>query len=321
MALITGAAGQDGILLGELLAGKGYEVWALVRENSLGLSRLRDRLPSVRIVHGDLRERAVVSNALEVAQPDEIYNLAAFSSVGQSWERAHEVMEVNALAVVGVLDEVRAFRDRSGLNPRFYQASSSEMFGVAPESPQTESTAFHPGSPYGVAKAAAHFLTVNYRESYDMFACSGILFNHESPLRQPHFVTRKVSMGVAAIAQGRASHIVLGSLDVSRDWGYAPDYVRAMWLMLQHDLPDDYVVASGRSHSLREFLTVAFACIGIEDWSGSITHAESLVRPVEVAGLVGDSSKARSVLGWTSEVDFGEMVVRMVEHDLAESPN
>ena len=315
-AFITGAAGQDGVLLAELLTSAGYQVWGFVREGSSGLATLRERVPNVRIIVGDIRDRSCVAAALRTAQPDEVYNLAAFSSVGRSWALAQEVVEINTLAVVGLLDELRELRDANGREVRFYQASSSEMYGTAAYSPQTEETPFHPRSPYGVAKSAAHFLTVNYRESYGMFACSGILYNHESPLREPHFVTRKITMGVAAIASGRVDHIRLGSLDVSRDWGHAPDYVRAMWLMLQQEIPDDYIVASGRSRTLHEFLSAAFACIGVGDWSGYVVSDERHKRPAEVVGLVGDASKARSLLGWSPTVPFEEMVATMVEHDL-----
>jgi GDPmannose 4,6-dehydratase len=245
-----------------------------------------------------------------------VYNLAAFSSVARSWGQAREVMEVNSLAVVDLLEAVRAQNAASDQAIRFYQASSSEMFGTPAVSPQTEETAFHPRSPYGVAKSAAHLLTLNYRESYGMFACSGILYNHESPLREPHFVTRKITQGVAAIAKGEADHLELGTLDVARDWGWAPDYVRAMWLMLQHDEPGDYIVASGQSHTLREFLSVAFACVGIDDWSTYVVTDPALVRPAEVMGLVGDASKAQKVLGWQPTVPFEEIVEHMVRHDL-----
>jgi GDPmannose 4,6-dehydratase len=229
-------------------------------------------------------------------------------------------MEINTLAVVTLLDEIRAMREATGRDVRFYQASSSEMFGSPAVSPQTEQTTFHPRSPYGVAKSAAHFLTMNYRESYGLFACSGILYNHESPLREPHFVTRKITAGVAAIAQGRADRLKLGTLDVSRDWGWAPDYVRAMWLMLQHDKPGDYIVATGRSRTLHDFLTAAFSCVGVDDWSGHVVTDEGLLRPAEVVGLVGDASKARVELGWEPTVPFEEIVSRMVRHDL-ETPS
>lgn len=315
-ALITGAAGQDGILLAELLVEKGYSVWGLVRAESQQTAILRQRVPTIQLIHGDLRERKVLVEAIRKSAPDEVYNLAAFSSVARSWSHIHEVMETNTLAVVSLLEELRNRQETTGQRVRFYQASSSEMFGTPAVSPQTEETAFHPRSPYGVAKSAAHLLTTNYRESYDMFACSGILYNHESPLRQPHFVTRKITAGVAAIAQGRSIRLELGTLDISRDWGWAPDYVRAMWLMLQHDVPGDYVVASGRSWTLRDFLSAAFTCVGIDDWSGLVVSNASLMRPAEVIGLVGDPAKARTVLGWESTVQFEEIVMRMVQHDL-----
>jgi GDPmannose 4,6-dehydratase len=315
-ALVTGAAGQDGILLAELLVAQGYTVCGLVRGRSERTALLEQRVPSVHLEYGDLRERDLVERLLTEAVPDEVYNLAAFSSVGRSWARAHEVMDINALAVVSLLDQLRTLQERTGRDVRFYQASSSEMFGSPAVTPQTEETTFHPRSPYGVAKSAAHFLTMNYRESYGLFACSGILYNHESPLREPHFVTRKITAGVAAIAQGRADRLELGTLDVSRDWGWAPDYVRAMWLMLQHDVPDDYIVASGRSRTLRDFLSAAFACVGIDDWSGYVVSDHSLLRPAEVLGLVGNATKARDVLGWQPTVPFEEIVARMVRHDL-----
>jgi GDPmannose 4,6-dehydratase len=315
--LVTGAAGQDGILLSELLVAQGYTVWGLVRDGSRRAALLQQRVPGIKLLLGDMRDRDVLVGAVRTAAPDEVYNLAAFSSVGRSWSHAHEVMEINALAVVTLLEELRACQDETGRRVRFYQASSSEMFGTPAVSPQTEQTAFHPRSPYGVAKSAAHLLTMNYRESYDMFACSGILYNHESPLREPHFVTRKITAGVAAIAQGRADRLELGTLDVSRDWGWAPDYVLAMWLMLQHDVPGDYIVASGCSRTLRDFLSTAFACVGIDDWAPYVVSDESLVRPAEVVGLVGDPAKARRTLGWEPTVPFEEIVARMVAHDLA----
>ena len=315
-ALITGAAGQDGILLAELLVEQGYLVWGLVRDGAQRAALLRQRVPTMQLLHGDLGERDVLVEAVRTSAPDEVYNLAAFSSVARSWSHVHEVMEINALAVVTLLEELRTRQDATGQRVRFYQASSSEMFGTPSVSPQTEETAFHPRSPYGVAKSAAHLLTMNYRESYDMFACSGILYNHESPLREPHFVTRKITAGVAAIAQGRADRLELGTLDVARDWGWAPDYVRAMWLMLQHDVPGDYIVASGRSRTLREFISAAFTCVGIDDWSNLVVSDEGLMRPAEVVGLVGDPTKARKVLGWESTMPFEEIVARMVRHDL-----
>jgi GDPmannose 4,6-dehydratase len=315
-ALITGAFGQDGILLAELLVQEGYQVWGLVSGDGPRADLLRRRAPGIILLRGDLRDGETIVGAMREARPDEVYNLAALSSVARSWSQARDVMEVNALAVVDLLEAVRAQGAVDSREIRFYQASSSEMFGTPVVSPQTEETAFHPRSPYGVAKSAAHLLTLNYRESYGMFACSGILYNHESPLREPHFVTRKISKGVAAIAQGKADRLELGTLDVARDWGWAADYVRAMWLMLQHDEPGDYIVSSGQSHTLREFLSVAFSFVGIDDWEPYVVTDPALVRPAEVMGLVGDATKARKVLGWQPTVPFEEIVERMVRHDL-----
>jgi len=315
-ALITGAAGQDGILLAELLVREGYDVWTLVRAETARTAELRRRVPEARVLVGDVEDRESLRTVLSLSRPGEVYNLAALSSVGRSWELVDRVMAVNAMGAMNLLEEVRRFGREFGIEPRYYQASSSEMFGAAPESPQHEGTPFHPRSPYGVSKSAAHFLTINYRESYGMFACSGILYNHESPLREPHFVTRKISMGVAAIERGDATHIQLGTLDVARDWGYAPDYVRAMWLMLQHDEPADYIVATGQARTLSEFLSTAFACIGVTDWQPYIKVDDALRRPAEVGGLVGNAKKARRALGWEHSRSFEEMVSIMVEHDL-----
>ncbi len=315
-ALITGAAGQDGILLARLLCDAGYSVWAFVRSSSRRLSLLRRMVPEAQIISGDVADSTALGEAPKVVMPDEVYNLAGFSSVARSWDHATEAMTVNAQAVVSLLEFIRAHNHVAKTDVRFYQASSSEMFGRPQETPQNESTAFRPVSPYGVSKAAAHLLTMSYRVSHGMFACSGNLYNHESPRREPHFVTRKISMGVAAIATGRSTDLTLGNLDVERDWGYAPDYVRAMWMMLQADVADDYLTATGRSHSLREFLDVAFAVVGISDWSKLIRHDAGFVRPAEVADLVGDSSKARSVLGWSPTVGFAEIIERMVVHDI-----
>lgn len=320
-ALITGAAGQDGTLLAEFLIHEhGYEVWAMAREPSPSAELLRARVPSVHMLYGDVRDKQVISDALKVAGPAEVYNLAALSSVARSWDHVEEVMQVNAMGVVNLLESLRDHGKMTGEMPRFYQASSSEMFGAPRESPQTETTAFHPRSPYGVSKSAAHLLTINYRESYGMYACSGILYNHESPLRGVQFVTRKIAMAAAAIARGSADHVVLGQLDVSRDWGWAPDYVRAMWMMLQHDEPSDYVVATGETHTLREFIATAFAHVGIHDWERYVRHDERLERPAEVANLVGDASKARAVLGWSPTVGFEDIVRSLVDHELLALP-
>lgn len=319
VALITGTAGQDGILLAELLANEhDYEVWAFARAESERTHLLRARVPSVRFLYGDVRDKGDVVSAIATSEPTEVYNLAAFSSVGRSWDHVEEVMEVNSLGVVNLLEAVRSYGDRSGTQPKFYQASSSEMFGAPSEVPQTETTALHPRSPYGVSKSAAHLLTVNYRESYEMFACSGILYNHESPLRGAEFVTAKVTRAAAAIALGMQERVTLGRLDVSRDWGYAPDYVRAMWLMMQQPEPGDYIVATGATHSLADFIATAFVRAGLHDWQHYVTHDESLERPAEVANLVGDATKAREVLGWAPSLKFEEMVGLLVDHELRE---
>jgi GDPmannose 4,6-dehydratase len=315
-ALITGAAGQDGILLARLLTDNGYKVFGYVRPGSHRLPLLQRLAPEVQIIAGDIADRAAFEAALHVAGPREVYNLAGLSSVAKSWDNAAEVMAINAQAVVGLLDGVRAYGHDVRRDVRFYQASSSEMFGRPSESPQTEATAFRPVSPYGVSKVAAHLLTVNYRESHGMYACSGILYNHESSLRGPSFVTRKISMGVAAIATGHSTTLELGRLDVERDWGYAPDYVKAMWMMLQAKEPRDYVIATGQSHSLSDFLDVAFGSVGIDDWSELVRSDIGLVRPAEVADLVGDASNARLDLGWSPTIGFEEIVEQMVVHDL-----
>lgn len=310
-ALITGAGGQDGILLSQLLLAQGYDVWALATRERL--DRLRHMAPHATVLHGDVLDPDSIRQAFAAARPDEVYNLAAVSSVGLSWDLAAKVMAVNTTGTLNLLEEIRL---RSPAT-RYYQASSSEMFGNPATSPQDEGTPFHPRSPYGVSKVAAHFLTINFRESYDLFACCGILYNHESPLREPHFVTRKITRAVAAIERGDLDRLVLGSLDVSRDWGYAPDHVRAMWLMLQQDRPDDYIVATGASHTLSDFLATAFAAVGISDWRPYVEIDDSLRRPAEVRNLVGDPTKARTRLGWVPSMGFAQMVRLMVDHDRA----
>lgn len=315
-ALITGAAGQDGILLADLLHDQGYDVWVLVRPAARRLSELQQRVPAVRVLRGDVEDKASIAAALTAARPDEVYNLAAMSSVGQSWRLVEDVMRINTMGVLNMLECIRAYQGDTGRSLRYYQASSSEMFGTPEESPQRETTAFHPRSPYAVSKCAAHFLTINYRESYGMFAACGILYNHESVLREERFVTRKITRGVAGIATGRATQLALGSLEVSRDWGYAPDYVRAMWLMLQEDEPSDYVVATGKSRTLEDFLSAAFASAGISDWGHLVVLDNDFIRPSEVAGLVGDPSRANTQLGWAPTVSFEEMISLMVAHDL-----
>jgi len=311
-ALVTGITGQDGSYLAELLLEKGYRVVGLVRRSSTErherIAHLVDRLE---LVQGDLLDSSSLMRTVDAAQPDEIYNLAAQSFVPTSWAQPVLTAEFTAVGVTRLLEAVRQVKP----DARFYQASSSEMFGLVRESPQKESTPFHPRSPYGVAKVYGHWATVNYRESYDLFAVSGILFNHESPRRGAEFVTRKISLGVAAIAQGRASELRLGNLDARRDWGFAGDYVRAMWAMLQQDAPQDFVIATGETHSVREFCEIAFARAGL-DWREHVVTDAALLRPAEVEFLCGDASRARRELGWEPEVDFEGLVHRMVDADL-----
>ncbi len=317
-ALITGITGQDGLYLGELLTSKGYQVFGLVRgQNNPKLGLLREALPDATLLFGDLTDLSSLIRAVGAAQPDEVYNLGAVSFVAYSWENAALTTDVTAKGALNMLEAIRLYEGADAGRVRFYQASSSEMFGKVQETPQRENTLLWPRSPYGVAKAFAHHMTINYRESYGMHASSGLLFNHESPRRGPEFVTRKVSQAVARIALGRQDTLTLGNLDASRDWGFAGDYVEAMWLMLQQDQPDDYVVATGETHTLRELLDLAFARIGVDDWAPLVTQDERFMRPAEVDFLVGDASKARSALGWEPEVSFPELVNLMVDSDLA----
>ncbi|RJK95369.1 GDP-mannose 4,6-dehydratase [Vallicoccus soli] len=316
-ALITGITGQDGLYLGELLASKGYEVFGLVRGQSNPKVALVERVvPSIQLLEGDLRDLSSLIGVLEVAQPDEVYNLGAISFVGLSWKQAELTGEITGMGVLRVLEALRIHTGGDMGRVRFYQASSSEMFGKVRETPQTEATAFHPRSPYGVAKAFGHYMTVNYRESYGAHASSGILFNHESPRRGHEFVTRKVTRAVARIALGLQETVALGNLDARRDWGFAGDYVDAMWRMLQQDEPDDYVVATGVTHSIRDLLDVAFARAGVEDWSGLVVQDPRFFRPAEVDLLIGDATKARERLGWAPTVGFTELVRMMVDADL-----
>ncbi len=317
-ALITGIAGQDGHYLTHFLETQGYEVVGFVRDPEASRARdFRAKFPSVRMIAGDLRRTDDLTAALRSAQPHEVYNLAAFSAVGRSWDQAELASEVTGMAVLRLLEAIRGYTKGEMAAVKFYQASSSEMFGRPGSSPQTEETAFHPRSPYGVAKAFAHHMTVNYRESYGAFACCGILYNHESPLRDEYFVTRKITRSAARIGLGRQKHLLLGDLEVQRDWGHAADYVRAMWLMLQAPNAADYIVATGVLHSLRELLSVAFARVGIEDWSPFVGHDPKLLRPAEVSVLVGDANRARADLGWHPTVDFEGIVHEMVDADLA----
>jgi GDPmannose 4,6-dehydratase len=310
--LITGVTGQDGSYLAEFLHGKNYRVVGMHRRTSTpATGRIAHLLEQIEIVQGDLHDQLSLINALKQYQPDEIYNLAAQSFVPTSWNQPVLTGEATALGVTRMLEAVRAVDP----NMKFYQASSSEMFGKVREIPQNENTPFHPRSPYGVAKTYAHFITVNYRESYDLFACSGILFNHESPRRGLEFVTRKVSHAAARIKLGLQKTVGLGNLDSSRDWGFAGDYVDAMWRMLQHDSPDDYVIATEETHTIREMCEIAFRHVGL-DFQDHVTSDPKMVRPAEVEHLIGDASKAREVLGWEPKVGFRDLIEMMVDADL-----
>jgi GDPmannose 4,6-dehydratase len=311
-ALISGITGQDGSYLSELLLAKGYEVFGIVRRASTtNYWRIEHLLDRITLKPADLLDQLSLIRVIDEIRPHEFYNLAAMSFVPASWDQPMLTGEFNAQGVTRALEAVRQVD--SGI--RFYQASSSEMFGKVREVPQTETTPFYPRSPYGVSKVFAHYITVNYRESYNLFAVSGILFNHESPRRGLEFVTRKVTDGVARIKLGLADTLSLGNLDAQRDWGFAGDYVRAMWLMLQQDAPDDYVVATGVSHSVRELVEVACGHVGL-DWKAHVRQDPKLLRPAEVDHLIGDSSKARQKLAWTPEVDFRGLVTMMVDADM-----
>jgi GDPmannose 4,6-dehydratase len=312
-ALITGVTGQDGSYLAELLLDKGYEVSGIVRRSSApNLWRIEHLLDRIELRPGDLLDQQSIMKVLAEVRPHELYNLAAMSFVPASWDQPMLTGEFNAQGVTRVLEAIRQ------VDPgiRLYQASSSEMFGKVREVPQTELTPFYPRSPYGVSKVFAHYITVNYRESYNLFAVSGILFNHESPRRGLEFVTRKVTDGVARIKLGLADSLALGNLDAQRDWGFSGDYVRAMWLMLQQNQPDDYVIATGESHSVRELVELAFDHVKL-DWKRSVRLDPKFLRPAEVDHLIGDASKARSGLGWRPEIDFAGLVRMMVDADLA----
>jgi len=312
-ALITGVTGQDGSYLAELLLDKGYQVAGMVRRSStVSFERIAHLMDRVKFVSGDLLDQLSMVEALRSFEPEEVYNLAAQSFVQTSFNQPVLTGETTALGVTRLLDAVRL------VDPsiRYYQASSSEMFGKVAEVPQTETTPFHPRSPYGVAKVYGHWITVNYRESYGLHASSGMLFNHESPRRGLEFVTRKISHGAARIALGRESELRLGNLDAKRDWGFAGDYVEAMWRMLQQDEPGDFVVCTGETHSVREFCQVAFGHLGL-DWEAHVVVDEEFIRPAEVDLLVGDASRAAKVLGWSSTVDFEGLVTMMVDADMA----
>ena len=317
-ALITGITGQDGQHLAELLLQKGYSVAGLMKgQNNPRGDAIRAEFPDVELIPGDLADLGSLISAVDATKPDEVYNLAAMSFVHMSFNQAELSANISGLGVLRMLEAIRVVGGADHNPIRFYQASSSEVFGKVRETPQTEQTPFYPRSPYGCAKVYGHDITVNYRDAYDMFACSGILFNHEGERRGLEFVTRKVSNAVARIKLGVQNELVLGTLDTQRDWGYAGDYVKAMWLMLQQDHAEDFVIATGQTHSIRDFLTLAFAEVGIDDWSPYVRQDERFMRPSEVDVLIGDATKARTKLGWIPEVTFEQLVQRMVAHDLA----
>ncbi|MFI9810813.1 GDP-mannose 4,6-dehydratase [Saccharothrix variisporea] len=316
-ALITGITGQDGRYLAELLNSKGYEVFGLVKgQNNPRAELIQQELPFVELVSGDLQDLPSLVAALEQTQPDEVYNLAAISFVALSFKQAELTANVTGLGVLRMLEAIRMAGGSQNNPIRFYQASSSEMFGKVRETPQRETTPFYPRSPYGVAKVFGHDITVNYRDSYGLYACSGILFNHESPRRGLEFVTRKITNAVARIKLGLQDTLVLGDLEPRRDWGFAGDYVQAMWQMLQQDEPDDFVIATGKTHRVRDFVNAAFTHAGIEDWEKHVTQDPRFFRPAEVDLLVGDASKAHDKLGWKPEVDFDQLVAMMVDNDI-----
>ena len=312
-ALITGITGQDGSHLAEFLLGKGYEVFGITRRSSTNsFDRIAHIIDKITLLSGDLLDEHSLVSALREAQPDEIYNLGAQSFVPTSWSQPVLTAEFTAVGVTRILEAMRSVKP----DARFYQASSSEMFGKVQETPQTEKTPFYPRSPYGVAKVYGHWITINYRESYDLYACSGICFNHEGSRRGREFVTRKVTEGVARIKLGLARELRLGNLDARRDWGDARDYVRAMWLMLQQPSPDDYVIATGKTRTVQDLVATAFGHVGL-DWRQHVVSDPKFIRPAEVDVLVGDAAKARRVLGWQAEIPFETMIAEMVDADLA----
>ena len=316
-ALITGVTGQDGMYLSRLLLSKGYEVYGLVRgQNNPKRQIVEEWAPEVTILTGDLLDQSSLLRALNAAKPDEVYNLGAISFVAYSWENAQLTSQVTGLGVLNILEAIRLYAGDDIAKVRFYQASSSEMFGRVQEVPQRETTLLWPRSPYGVAKVYGHYMTINYRESYGMHASSGVLFNHESPLRGPEFVTRKISIAVARIALGLQDTLVLGNIDAKRDWGFAGDYVDAMWRMLQQDTADDYVISTGETHEVREYLDIAFNHVGISDWQKHVFQDPQFLRPAEVDLLIGDSQKATEALGWKPTLSFDGLVKKMVDSDL-----
>lgn len=311
-ALITGITGQDGSYLAELLLSKGYKVYGLRRRTSVPILENIEHIKNeIEFIEGDLLDQGSLINAVKKSNPDEVYNLAAQSFVATSWDQPVLTGQATGLGVTNMLEAVRIVKPEA----RFYQASSSEMFGKVVETPQKETTPFYPRSPYGVAKVYGHWITVNYRESYNMFACSGILFNHESPRRGVEFVTRKVTDAVARIKLGLQSELRMGNLDAKRDWGFAGDYVKAMWLMLQQETPEDYVISTGETHTVEELVEIAFSHVGL-NWRDYVVIDQKFVRPAEVDLLLGDCSKAKNKLGWELEVGFEQLVKMMVDSDL-----
>ena len=313
-ALITGITGQDASYLAEFLLSKNYEVFGTTRRSStVNNERIKHIEDKIHIISADLLDQSSLVSALQISSPDEVYNLAAQSFVKASWDQPVLTGEFTGIGVTRILEAIRAVDPKI----KFYQASSSEMFGKVTETPQKETTRFYPRSPYGVAKVYGHYITVNYRESYDMFACSGILFNHESPRRGLEFVTRKISHAVSRISLKKQNKLELGNLESKRDWGFAGDYVEAMWLMLQKEKADDYVVATGETHSVKEFVEIAFRSVGISDWEKYVvTNVEAHMRPAEVDHLIGDATRARNELGWAPKTSFKELVEMMVKADL-----
>ncbi|MGK0333142.1 MAG: GDPmannose 4,6-dehydratase [Minisyncoccia bacterium] len=317
-AFITGITGQDGHHLAEFLHSKGYDVYGMIKgQNNPRAAKLQEEMPFIELVPGDLADLPSLVAALQIAQPDEVYNLGAISFVALSFTQAELTANTTGLGVLRMLEAIRMVGGAQNNPIRFYQASSSEMFGKVRETPQTELTPFHPRSPYGCAKVFGHDIVVNYRESYDMHASSGILFNHEGPRRGLEFVTRKISNAAARIKLGLQHELVMGTLDAKRDWGYAGDYVKAMWMMLQQDEPDDFVISTGEAHTVQEFVEKSFAHAGLGGWEQYVRQDPKFFRPAEVDLLIGDSAKAKAVLGWEPEVGFDELVKMMVDNDMA----
>jgi GDPmannose 4,6-dehydratase len=317
-ALVTGITGQDGLYLGELLTARGYDVYGMIRgQSNPKIELVRGILPNIELVEGDLADFSSLVRAVEISQPDEVYNLGAMTSIALSRTQAELTAEITGMGALRLLEALRIVNGSGMGGTRFFQASTSEMFGDPRGTPQNEATAFNPRSPYGVAKAFAHYITVNYRESYDAFAATGILFNHESPRADARLVIRKVARGVARIAAGGGAPISLGNLDARRDWGYAGDYVEAMWRIVQHDAPDDFVVAMGETYSIRDVLDAAFSHVGIEDWSTHVVIDSRFYRPAEPGQLVGDPTRIRERLGWAPRTDFRGMVGLMVDAEMA----